>query len=229
VQAFVAEHGQRVLAGPFTGMAYVSQATGSALIPKLLGSYESELHGAIEQIIATDYKVVVDIGCAEGYYANGLALRLPSARIYAFDIDPEAQALCKEMARLNGVEKSVEVLGECRHGNLNTLLTGRSLVVCDCEGFESVLLQPSLVPALTQADILVELHEEVQPGLTSLILGRFHETHQTLIMNAVKREADEYEMLHFLTPDKRRLAVSEFRSAGQQWAFLQAKFFGEPQ
>lgn len=226
-QAFLVEHGPRVLSGPFVGMVYVPQATGSALMPKLLGTYEEELHDVIEQILATDYTAIIDIGCAEGYYANGLAMRLPSTPVYAFDIDPEAQALCKEMARLNGVEERVTVLGKCQPSDLKTLMTGHSLIVCDCEGYEAEILQPALVPAMAQADILVELHDQVQPGLTPLVLGRFHETHRATIITAVERDAECYPQLRLSEPEKRRLAVSEFRSSGQQWAFLQAKSSGE--
>jgi hypothetical protein len=227
-QAFITQHGQSVLGGPFAGMTYVPQATGSALMPKLVGSYEAELHAVIEQIVATDYSVIIDIGCAEGYYANGLAMRLPSALIYAFDINPEAQALCKEMARLNGVQQQVKVLGACRHDDLNVLMTPRSLIVCDCEGYEAKLLQPAFVPALARADILVELHDQVHPGLTSLILDRFRETHNALMLTALERHAEDYPPLRFSEPEKRQIAVSEFRSANQQWAFLQAKFIGNP-
>jgi len=223
-QAFITEHGQCVLSGPFAGMAYVPQATGSALMPKLLGSYEEELHDIIGQTVATDYAAIIDIGCAEGYYANGLAMRLPRTRVYAFDIDPEAQALCKEMARLNAVEERVTVLGECKPSHLNALMTGRSLIICDCEGYESELLQPGLVPAMAQADILVELHDQVQPGLTPLVLGRFRETHSATMITAIERDAECYPQLRFSEPERRMLAVSEFRSEGQQWAFLQAKF-----
>lgn len=223
IQTFIAEHGLSVLGGPFAGMAYVPQAAGSALIPKLLGSYEAELQEVIEQIIATDYAVIIDVGCAEGYYANGLALRLPFACIYAFDTDPEAQALCEEMARLNHVEERVTVLGECHLSSLNDLLTGRSLIVCDCEGYEAQLLQPTLVPAMAQSDILVELHDRVQPGLTPLVLSRFSETHTATLITAVERDPEAYPKLDFLEPEKQRTAVSEFRYAGQQWAFLEAK------
>jgi hypothetical protein len=70
--------------GLFYGMKYPSlEAAGSTLYPKLLGSYERELHGIMERIVRTDYATVVDIGCAEGYYAAGLALRLPEARVFA--------------------------------------------------------------------------------------------------------------------------------------------------
>jgi len=223
IQSFIEQHGRCVLSGPFAGMVYVPQATGSALMPKLLGSYESELHETIEKIAATEYAAIVDIGCAEGYYANGLARCLPAARIYAFDIDPEARALCSAMARLNGVEERVVVAGKCGTDELNTLLTERSLIVCDCEGFESELLRPNLVPALAQADILVELHDQVQPGLTPMLLSRFQETHEATLITATGRDPDCYPQLRFSEPKSRQLAVSEFRPGGQQWAFLQSK------
>ena len=219
---FIAEHGQTVLEGPFTGMKYITQAAGSALMPKLLGCYEAELHDVIALVIATDYDAVIDIGCAEGYYANGLAMRLPSTQIYAFDTDLRAQTLCKEMAQLNGVGKQVTVFGECQHHNLIELMTGRLLIVCDCEGYEIILLQPTRVPALVQADILVELHDQERPGLTSLLLARFQATHSVTLITSVERDAVIYSSLKFSEPEKRRLAVSEFRSPGQQWAFLKA-------
>ena len=224
-QAFMTEHGQRVLSGPFTGMAYVTQARGSALMPKLLGSYEEELHEVIEKIVATDYAGVIDIGCAEGYYANGLAMRMPSTRIYAFDTDLSAQALCAEMARLNAVEARVSVSGECRTDDLNTLIKKRTLIICDCEGFESEILRPDLVPAMARTDILVELHDHVQPGITPLLLRRFEDTHNATMITAAERDAACYSQLHFSDPKQRQLAISEFRPSGQQWAFLESKSF----
>lgn len=223
--AFIAEHGRSVHSGPFVGMAYVAQARGSALMPKLLGSYEAELQEVIAQIVATDYAAVIDIGCAEGYYANGLAMRMPSAHVYAFDTDLSAQTLCKEMARLNAVEERVTVSGECKTSDLNLILEGRSLIICDCEGFEIEILRPDLVPCTAQADILVELHDHVQPGLTPLILGRFEHTHCARLITAVERDAAGYPELRFTDPNKRQRAVSEFRPSGQQWAFLESRLF----
>ena len=222
---FIEQHGRCVLSGPFANMVYVPQATGSALMPKLVGSYEAELHGTLEKIAATDYLTIIDVGCAEGYYAIGLAMRLPNARIYAFDIDPEARELCTAMARLNGVEKRVTVSGKCGPDDLNRLLTEKSLIVCDCEGFESELLRPDLVPAMAQADILVELHDHVQPGLTPLLLSRFQETHAATMLTAVERDHTCYPQIRFTDTKSRQLAVSEFRPCGQRWAFFQSVFF----
>src|SRR5438094_9802013 len=69
-----------VLNGPFRGLQYPSaEAICSAILPKLLGSYEKELHCTIERLCNTDCSVVVDVGCAEGFYAVGFARRLKTA------------------------------------------------------------------------------------------------------------------------------------------------------
>ena len=55
------------------------------------------------------YPVVVNIGCAEGYYAVGMAGRMPDTRVDAFDIDPAAQRACGELAARRGVADRVRV------------------------------------------------------------------------------------------------------------------------
>jgi len=56
---------KKVLNGPFKGMQYPSlNSTGSALFPKLLGSYERELHYEIEDMFNKKFNKIIDIGCA---------------------------------------------------------------------------------------------------------------------------------------------------------------------
>ena len=71
---FVAWHGLTVSGGPFAGLAYPDRAPIS-LVPKLLGIYERELHGAIEAAIRAQPGLIVNVGAADGYYAVGLARR----------------------------------------------------------------------------------------------------------------------------------------------------------
>ena len=54
------------------------------LPPKLLCCYEAELHPAIERAAARNPQLIVTIGCAEGYYAVGMARVLLAARVHAF-------------------------------------------------------------------------------------------------------------------------------------------------
>src|SRR5262249_8007661 len=96
--------------GPFAGMRYPEAASvGSTLFPKLIGSYEREIRDVLEIIARTDYSEIVDIGCAEGYYAVGLAMTVPGARVLAFDTDEKAVRLCRRMAEINGVSDRVVV------------------------------------------------------------------------------------------------------------------------
>lgn len=222
-KALVARHGLRVLGGPFAGMAYVPCAVGSALLPKLVGCYEAELQGVLALIMKTDYSSVIDIGCAEGYYATGLALHLPAAHVYAFDTDRLARKLCSAMSEANGVADRVTLAGKCDVEALQPLLTGRVLVVCDCEGYENELLRPDLAPGLKSADVLVELHECFSPGVTAAVTGRFSKTHEILMIDTLDRNPSDYPDLQFLAQEDQRLAVSELRPVPQQWAFMTVK------
>lgn len=65
--------GGRAFGGPFRGMAL-----GPVYYPPtLLGTYERELHPWLERIFASPFAHVIDIGGGTGYYACGLALRMP--------------------------------------------------------------------------------------------------------------------------------------------------------
>ncbi len=112
----------RVRLGPFAGMRYIDHSIGSAYLPKLLGTYERELGMVIEEICSCRPGLIVDVGAAEGYYAVGLALRNPRARVVAFESQPVGRtALCK-MAALNGVAAQVEIHGRCDSFQLETVL-----------------------------------------------------------------------------------------------------------
>jgi hypothetical protein len=90
---------KRVLYGIFSGMDYsLADAAGSRLSPKIIGSYESELHHTYQDIFqnASRYSDVIDVGCAEGYYAVGVAMKMPNVLVHAFDTDAAALSLCKQ-------------------------------------------------------------------------------------------------------------------------------------
>lgn len=217
------ECGLVVQSGPFAGMAYVSEAICSSLIPKLLGSYEAELHDVLAQILTRDYDTVIDVGCAEGYYAVGLALRLPRARVHAFDIDVRARELCTRLAQANQVDERVIVEGECDHERLNSLIRGRTLIVCDCEGGELHLLDPSLAPELKKSDLLVELHDMIDPDITPTIRSRFAPTHQITLVDTEDRDATAFPILRNLNRLTQRTAVAEFRDSPMQWGYLEVR------
>ncbi|MBA4189058.1 MAG: hypothetical protein C0467_13755 [Planctomycetaceae bacterium] len=212
--------------GPFAGVQYPKAvAVCSALLPKLLGSYERELHGALERACGRSYRVVVDVGCAEGYYAVGLAKRLPTTAIRAFDTDPAARSLCRAMAEANGVSGQVTIGEHCGPDQLREVVAGRqALVVCDCEGYELDLLTPAVVPALAASEILVETHEFAGDKVADTLSGRFSATHKVEVVastdDAVKGRMYKYPELVPLTSADRDFVLAERRPGVMEWLVL---------
>jgi hypothetical protein len=222
-RTIVKRHGLVVLAGPFAGIRYVPQAAGSSLLPKLLGSYEAELHPTLSDIISFNYTQVVDVGCAEGYYAVGLATKIPDTRVFAFDIDTRARQLCKELAKANGVADRVVVAGECTGERLENLIDDRTLVICDCEGCELAILNPGVTPRLALSDVLVELHDFIDGSISKTIVSRFTPTHEITLINTAERDPSNWPALKSFNNWDQRVAVAEFREDKMQWAFMRSR------
>lgn len=216
-----------VMRGPFAGMKYVDQAIGSGWFPKVLGRYESELQGVIEDIVSQQYATVVDIGCAEGYYAVGLALRCPQAHVIAFDTDEHARTLCSELATRNNVIDRVSVRGRCDPHELRQLHTeGGIVVISDCEGFELDILDPAAVSWLANADILVELHDFLIPGLKEKLLPRFETTHTIRIIDSQCPAVGSEPIFANLAIADQIHGLGE-RWPPMQWAWLKSRHLSE--
>lgn len=215
--------GGRVLAGPFKGMRYVTQSHCSQLGPKLLGSYERELASLLDQVgrIAPDR--IVDAGAAEGYYAVGLLVRFPGARIMAFEAEQAARAELAALARLNGVEDRLEVRGFCDVAALEAALAGatRPLVIMDIEGGEAQVLDPRAVPSLARAWVLVELHPHFVEGLERMLRDRFLATHRVHYIAARDRRRAELPDVPPLGARDLLAAAWEARPDGQGWYWLE--------
>jgi len=219
--AVTEDHGYTVQAGPFMGMHYdPGFPTDQALVPRLLGYYEAELHPIIHQAIAKGYDRIIDIGSSEGYYAVGFARRLPEAQVFAFDIDEEMQARCRQMTELNGVKDRVHIRGLCDHSALEEHVTERSLIISDCEGGEMNLLDPSQAPSLLKADLIVEVHDHIVPGISKEMIARFQPTHDIGIVASMLQDPRRFECLQSLSSKTQRLAVDERRPVPMEWMVM---------
>ena len=215
----------RVATGPFMGMNYLDEIVWGSITSKWLGSYEAELHGVIETIVATDYRTVLDVGCAEGYYAVGLAMKLRDARVEAFDLDFISRWQTRRLARLNAV-KNLHVHSRCAARELEAPRAGRTLMVCDIEGGEGGLLDPRKSPALREWDLLAEVHERVgaPEAVMTQLVDRFGSTHRIEIIVSTEREAwiQNYRAQFPEVSDQLlREATDEHRAMGQVWLWMQ--------
>lgn len=209
-----------VQAGPFKGMRYIDAAHCSTLAPKLLGAYELELHATVESVVARGYRNIVDIGAAEGYYAVGLAIRMPQSSIVAYESVAESRSALAKLARLNGVESRVRIEGEATIDALASENLADALVIMDVEGYESALLDPAQLPGLHRATIIVEIHEMFVPGLTEALRRRFAPTHELQFLTPAARNTASYPALAPVPEQDAALLLDEMRDpTGAGWSF----------
>ena len=220
-----------VLSGPFKGMRYIDELVWGLVPPKWLGAYEVELADIVEEIIKRGYSRILNIGCAEGYYAVGLARRDRACKVFAFDIDPICRAQSRRLARLNQVADRICVCGECTHERLENLIDDKTLVLSDIEGYEVVLLDPEKIPKLKQVDLLIEIHAEPSVGeaiqTERLIADRFASSHAIERRVACTRDAwiGEHQSLWQDRLSRQEISnvLDEHRPKLQTWLWAKAR------
>jgi hypothetical protein len=220
-----------VLSGPFAGTKLcLSPLSGRHLLSYLLGTQEMELHGAVEQIVSRDYATIINIGAADGYYALGLARRVPRACVLAFEADSSHHQRLKASARANGVFERIFVRGFCSERDLRAALATVAkpvLVVCDIEGGEIGLLDPGLIRALRGIDLLVETHDHYVDKCTKVLISRFASTHAVQQFSGRPRAASDFPttalpLLGRMFPETAIELMNERRKEPQQWLLLTA-------
>lgn len=219
----VERSGTAVLSGPFKGMAYPVRASEGSRSARLIGAYEASLAPVVEEIVTGAYPLIIDVGSAEGYYAVGLARRMPNARVLARDADPKAQALCASLAAANGVQDRVAIGGLMDHADFDVCTKQKTLVVCDIEGGEGELLDPVRAPGLRAADILVEAHDGLRQGLSHLIVERFKATHRIRVIGRRIDDSGLPEWMESLSDLDRLVALWEWRSGPTPWLWMVKK------
>lgn len=216
------ESGTRVLGGIFAGMSFIKQSAEGCHVAKLLGTYEQPLHPYIEDATRSGYDVVINVGCAEGYYAVGLARRIAGAKILAFDINEAARRTCAELAARNGVSDRVIVGEKFNVSDFQKCGGANTLVVCDIEGAERELLDPVAAPSLLEMDLIVEAHDCMSSGLAQLISKRFAATHEVVTVTdcgnrTVPAPPPWFAKLSHLD---QLLAVWEWRTGATPWLVM---------
>jgi hypothetical protein len=214
-----------VAAGPFQGLRLlpdVSWGVGDNGA-KMVGLYEAELHEAVAALEPPP--LVINIGCAEGYYAVGLARRFPHAAVYAFDTDLKAQLICRRTAALNEVGDRVTVLGACTPEMLVGLLRTHptALLVIDCEGDETTLLAGDVLAEARRAALIVECHDFLDPTITPTLTERLGASHDVAVIQEGARDPNQLEPLRKMSSLDRWLVVLENRPATMNWIVAQPR------
>jgi hypothetical protein len=218
-----------VLDGPFLGMRYGNQAFGSRLWPKLLGTYETELHPLIREILRNPPSRIIDVGCAEGYYAVGFALTCPSSEVHAYDTADFARELTSKLANSNGVSSRMTLHGEFSvEKDVPAEQDITCFIFCDTDGAEIEIFKESSVGLLRHCSLLIETHDYLRQGITDDLLARFAPTHDGTVIHS---HCDyDVKSLDYRTPafseSNRTLRARYFeegRPAPQKWIYLKPR------
>lgn len=218
-----------VMNGLFKGMKYPSlESVKSSLYPKLIGSYERELYDIFEIIKGKNYSQILDVGCAEGYYAVGLGLIFPQSKVFGYDTDERARELCFSMAELNGLENRLFLKNRCTSQELNKFtFDEKSLIVCDCEGFEKHLFTSENIGNLKNVDVLVETHDFIDIEISDYLESLFSQSHMITKVKSLddleKARTYDFEQTKKLPLEVKRILFKEGRPQIMEWFFCEPK------
>lgn len=220
VQIYASANGTVVKHGTFAGLRYdESTITDVDLaVGKLAGTYECELAPFFRSMLDIGVSTFVNVGCAEGYYAVGMAMADRGCKVLAYDIDASARRQCRKMALLNGVGDRLEIRSRFDETSIRDPELAGSVLLMDVEGAEDQLVSPSLVSRLGTTTICIEVHEShvPEPGLRGRLEGRLRDSHHLAVVEPRPREGEILDLAP-LDRDQARSAASEHRSAGMCW------------
>jgi len=172
----------------------------------LLGAYEPQLHQPLEAAIKMQPKRIANVGSADGYYATGLALRIPGAVLHAYDLASTAREMTRETARINSVSEHMLVHWRCRR-----FPAGLDLLLCDIEGAEGELLDAE---KLSSTMVIVETHDHAVPGVTEVLINRFAPTNDVDVLESM--EVEQTGLLDWLSLREMEIALDDMRAGAEQ-------------
>lgn len=219
--------GGRVQTGPFKGMIIVPEVSwgDGDTASKLLGEYENELHSFLEKAIASKPDLVINVGCAEGYYTVGMGIRLPGVKLHGVDINQNAVKVSTMNALANAVTNLETHQGEIDHEWLDDKckMPAKPFLVIDCEGYELTLLDPEKVPSLVKATMVVESHDCAIAGITEELIKRFSATHEIQAIEQSFKDPYQFEFLKELSDCDKWALVHEGRPSTMTWLCMTPK------
>lgn len=214
--------GNQVLTGPFIGMtiperneAWDDGNSGT----KLLGLYEWELNAAFETLFWRRPKTIINVGCAEGYYAIGFARMFPNIRIYAADILSSCLYLCAEYAAINNVASRIALIDGCQTPEEMRFpeIKGHRFYLIDVEGAEIDLVDLERCPELVNSDLVIECHDNLRPETTADLMDRLSATHRVELIRSRFPDLNQFQFAHIFSAVAAALFAVEKRPQGCYW------------
>ena len=212
--------------GPFKGMILSDQVWWGKydLVSKYLGQYEEHVLLKLKSL-SSDYSHFVDIGAGDGYYSVGVLKSKMYSTSTAFEISKKGREVIKINAKLNNIEKNLEIKEEANELEISKEIEkhGPSVILCDIEGSEFDLFDEKIFQKLNKSTVIIELHDS--------FLKNFSEKRKRMISLAEKYfeisflertspNINKFNELSEWNDDDRMLAFSEGRPVRMEWVVL---------
>ena len=118
----------------------------------------------------------------------------------------------------------MELGSECTHELLNNLCHEKgTLIFCDIEGYEKVLLDIDKVPNLKYANIVVESHDCFIPNITNVLVNRFYKTHAIQIFVDYPFRKEVYLNQETMPTEILDCIFNERRSDNMKYLYLESR------
>ena len=199
-------------------------------MPKLLGTYEKEIHHCIESIISLDPDNLLIAGAAEGYFVTGFASRLPSCQIVAYEACDEARRELLYQIESNGYVNQVRVEGMLSINDLahEVARAPGIAIFMDIEGGEAQVIDPVAIPQLALSPILAELHPWVEASLVDRLKKILTPSHVVEIIPAIPRKACELAdcvpaFIRLFRSGQLEFLMNEFRASEMFWMYAKPR------
>ncbi|HBJ33235.1 MAG TPA: hypothetical protein DDZ51_00430 [Planctomycetaceae bacterium] len=176
-----------VKAGPFKGLSYPANFDLRGDLPaRLSGGYEAELHHSLERLFERHYERIITVGIGDGYYTAGCAKKFPNAEIFAFDISPTARTCCRQLCEHNGLANRLQIREDFFWHDFKPLSEVAGLMLVDAGGHEAMMFQGTHgLGLLKNWDMIIEVHDAVNPGLTHELTRRLKKSHSTELISCL--------------------------------------------
>jgi hypothetical protein len=221
-----AQCGGTIQYGPFAGMHWLDNPhrgrSEQGVI--ILGLYEQEVLKNLVEAPA-HFRVFVDVGAADGYYAVGLLHIGRVDRSVAFESLPECRAAISRLAAKNGVSDKITILGTASDRFVDMLCAHKinsheTMLLIDIEGAEFKVLTEEVFAFLNDSLIVVETHAHIYAdpqGEMERLIKRASMTHRVTTWYPGPRNPWTIKELEDFTEIDRWILCSEGRCEVQQW------------
>jgi hypothetical protein len=211
-----------VYSGPFAGMNYLRRSTGSVILPKLIGTYENELHFVFYELKKKKYEKFIDVRAAEGYYVVGVGkfIFCNNISVIAYESSIKGLRQIEELSSLNSFN-NYTLKGTCNVSSLEKDVSNtRSFLLMDAEGVEYYLLDCNVID-FTMCDILVEVHDKPLYHLERILIDRFKFSHSSKIIRPQTKSIPDNCSFPKWVYEKSTYVTNEFRG-NQSWLWLES-------